>query len=79
MGLPGYPSLMRYLHTMIRVRDLDSALRFFCEGLGLVEISSEGIVPPTRRIGKLHGRIQYHAHRFAVERHARTPAGYRAP
>lgn len=29
---------MRYLHTMIRVRDLDAALRFFCEGLGLKEI-----------------------------------------
>ena len=28
---------MRYLHTMIRVLDLDSALEFFCEGLGLVE------------------------------------------
>ena len=28
---------MRYLHTMIRVRDLDANLRFFCEGLGLVE------------------------------------------
>jgi lactoylglutathione lyase len=29
---------MRYLHTMIRVRDLDAAVRFFCEGLGLREI-----------------------------------------
>lgn len=29
---------MRYLHTMIRVRDLSSALRFFCEGLGLQEV-----------------------------------------
>lgn len=29
---------MRYLHTMIRVRDLPGALRFFCEGLGLREI-----------------------------------------
>jgi len=29
---------MRYLHTMVRVRDLDAALRFFCEGLGLREI-----------------------------------------
>ncbi len=29
---------MRYLHTMIRVRDLPAALRFFCEGLGLVEV-----------------------------------------
>lgn len=27
---------MRYLHTMIRVRDIDASLRFFCEGLGLV-------------------------------------------
>jgi lactoylglutathione lyase len=28
---------MRYLHTMLRVRDLDAALRFFCDGLGLSE------------------------------------------
>ncbi|GAA4784947.1 VOC family protein [Lysobacter hankyongensis] len=28
---------MKYLHTMIRVRDLDATLRFFCEGLGLKE------------------------------------------
>ncbi|MFT3692652.1 MAG: VOC family protein [Kofleriaceae bacterium] len=28
---------MRYLHTMIRVNDLQAALRFFCDGLGLVE------------------------------------------
>jgi lactoylglutathione lyase len=28
---------MKYLHTMIRVRDLDANLRFFCDGLGLVE------------------------------------------
>ena len=29
---------MRYLHTMVRVRDLDAALRFFIEGLGLREV-----------------------------------------
>ena len=29
---------MKYLHTMIRVRDLDAALRFFCDGLGLREV-----------------------------------------
>ena len=29
---------MRYLHTMVRVRDLPAALRFFTEGLGLREI-----------------------------------------
>jgi len=28
---------MRYLHTMLRVRDLDAALDFFCDKLGLVE------------------------------------------
>jgi len=28
---------MKYLHTMIRVRDLDATLKFFCEGLGLRE------------------------------------------
>ena len=28
---------MKYLHTMIRVRDLDANLRFFREGLGLRE------------------------------------------
>ncbi|OQW63485.1 MAG: lactoylglutathione lyase [Proteobacteria bacterium HN_bin10] len=30
---------MRYLHTMIRVGDLEKALDFFCAKLGLVEIS----------------------------------------
>ena len=29
---------MKYLHTMIRVRDIDASLRFFCEGLGLKEM-----------------------------------------
>ena len=28
---------MRYLHTMGRVSDLDASLRFYCQGLGLVE------------------------------------------
>lgn len=28
---------MKYLHTMIRVHDLDATLRFFVEGLGLRE------------------------------------------
>lgn len=28
---------MKYLHTMIRVRDLDATLKFFCTGLGLRE------------------------------------------
>jgi lactoylglutathione lyase len=30
---------MRYLHTMLRVGDVDAALNFFCKKLGLVEMS----------------------------------------
>lgn len=30
---------MRFLHTMVRVLDLPAALRFFCDGLGLKELS----------------------------------------
>ncbi len=30
---------MEYLHSMLRVRDLDRALVFFCDALGLIEIS----------------------------------------
>ncbi|HEX7324598.1 MAG TPA: VOC family protein [Rhodanobacteraceae bacterium] len=29
---------MKYLHSMVRVRDLDANLRFYCEGLGLREV-----------------------------------------
>jgi lactoylglutathione lyase len=30
---------MRYLHTMVRVKDLDAAIDFYCNKLGLEEIS----------------------------------------
>ncbi|HVV66001.1 MAG TPA: VOC family protein [Rhizomicrobium sp.] len=39
---------MRYLHTMVRVADLDAALDFYCSKLGLVEI---------RRIDNEKGRF----------------------
>jgi lactoylglutathione lyase len=29
---------MRYLHTMVRVTDLDASLKFYCDGLGLREV-----------------------------------------
>ena len=29
---------MRYLHTMVRVKDLDAALGFYCDRLGLAEV-----------------------------------------
>jgi len=29
---------MKYLHTMVRVTDLDQSLRFYCDALGLREI-----------------------------------------
>lgn len=28
---------MKYLHSMVRVRDVEASLRFYCEGLGLKE------------------------------------------
>lgn len=39
---------MQYLHTMLRVSDLEAALAFYCEGLGLVE---------TRRYENERGRF----------------------
>lgn len=30
---------MEYLHTMVRVRDIEESLRFYRDGLGLLEIS----------------------------------------
>jgi lactoylglutathione lyase len=39
---------MRYLHTMVRIRDIDASLRFYCEGLGLRE---------TRRMENAQGRF----------------------
>ena len=30
---------MRYLHTMVRVNDLQASLDFYCDKLGLVEVS----------------------------------------
>ena len=30
---------MQYLHTMLRVRDLDASLHFFCDLLGLAEVN----------------------------------------
>lgn len=29
---------MRYLHTMVRVTDLEASLAFYCEALGMVEV-----------------------------------------
>jgi lactoylglutathione lyase len=39
---------MKYLHTMIRISDVETSLRFFCKGLGLKE---------TRRIESEKGRF----------------------
>jgi len=30
---------MKYLHTMVRVKDLDASLAFYCDALGLAEVS----------------------------------------
>ena len=34
---------MHYLHTMVRIRDIDESLRFYCEGLGLKEVRRKDV------------------------------------
>src|SRR5699024_12026503 len=34
---------MKYLHTMVRVRDLKKSLAFYCDALGLEEISRKDV------------------------------------
>ena len=34
---------MKYLHTMVRVTDLDASLKFYCDALGLREISRKDV------------------------------------
>jgi len=34
---------MRYLHTMVRVTDLESSLRFYCDALGLTVIRRKDV------------------------------------
>lgn len=34
---------MKYLHSMVRVRDLDASLRFYREGLGLREVRRKDV------------------------------------
>jgi lactoylglutathione lyase len=29
--------MMKYYHTMVRISDVDASLKFYCDGLGLVE------------------------------------------
>ena len=33
---------MKYLHTMVRVTDIDASLRFYRDALGLTEIVAQG-------------------------------------
>jgi lactoylglutathione lyase len=34
----GSSATMKYLHTMVRVTDIEDSLRFYCQGLGLEEV-----------------------------------------
>jgi lactoylglutathione lyase len=34
---------MKYLHTMVRVTDLDASLDFYCDKLGLVEVNRKEV------------------------------------
>lgn len=41
----GGPVSLRYLHTMVRVTDLDASLDFYCNKLGLVELNRYDVAP----------------------------------
>src|SRR5205085_5740527 len=47
-AIPRRLKTMRYLHTMLRVRNLDKAMEFYCKGLGLKEV---------RRVNNEKGRF----------------------
>ena len=34
---------MRYLHTMVRIRDIEESLNFYCDKLGLVEVRRKNV------------------------------------
>ena len=34
---------MKFLHTMIRIRNIDESLQFFCDGLGLQEFRRKAV------------------------------------
>jgi len=36
---------VKYLHTMVRVRDLEASLDFYCRKLGLVELRRHDVAP----------------------------------
>ena len=48
---------MRYLHAMVRVRDVDASLRFFRDGLGLVEPAA-GFLSAMGREGRSGGDVE---------------------
>lgn len=59
---------MRYLHTMVRVRDLPQALAFYCDSLGLKEV---------RRMDNPQGRFTLVF--LAAPQDAETADSVRAP
>lgn len=34
---------IRFLHTMVRVEDIDASLRFYCDGLGLIQVGRKDV------------------------------------
>lgn len=58
---------MKYLHTMVRITDIEESLRFYCEGLGLVE---------TRRVENEKGRFTLIFLNAPGEEHAQVELTY---
>ena len=65
---------MRYLHTMLRVRNLDAALDFYCNKLGL-----QGGAPARQRARPLHPGVPGRARRRRPGGATASAAGRDAP
>nr|WP_324292063.1 VOC family protein [uncultured Hyphomonas sp.] len=61
---------IEFLHSMVRVTDIDASLKFYCEGLGLTEVGAMTAKPGGSRWSFLHPRQTSNA--AAVSRKARA-------
>jgi lactoylglutathione lyase len=50
---------MKYLHTMVRVTDIEQSLRFYRDALGLVELSTHNWDPEAYDGGRNFGHLAY--------------------
>ena len=63
---------MKYLHTMVRVTDIDASLRFYCDALGLKELVAQGLPA-----GALHAGVPRRPRAMRARRWSSPTTGIR--